>query len=181
MLYIRQGDITRFTGDAIVNAASTRLHRGGGVCGAIHRAAGPQLLAACKSHIRRHGRLPVGTAVLTPPGKLPCRSVIHATGPHWLFGLYAERQDALLAQAYLRSLTLARENGFRSIAFPCISTGHYFYPHKRAADTALRTIVSFLTDTAPDMDVHCFCFSRRDFLIYRRIQDNKIHGEYPKI
>ncbi|EJX4928625.1 macro domain-containing protein, partial [Salmonella enterica] len=69
----------------------------------------------------------VGTAVLTPPGNLPCRAVIHAVGPRWLFGLWAERQDDLLAQAYLRALTLARDNGFSSMAFPCISTGHYFY------------------------------------------------------
>ncbi|EBW7255768.1 O-acetyl-ADP-ribose deacetylase, partial [Salmonella enterica subsp. enterica serovar Gatow] len=107
--------------------------------------------------------------VLTPPGNLPCRGVIHAVGPRWLFGLRAGRQDDLLAQAYLRALTLARDNGFSSIAFPCISTGHYFYPHERAAGTALRTIITFLTHIAPDMDVHCFCFSRRDTLIYRHI------------
>lgn len=111
----------------------------------------------------------VGTAVLTPPGNLPCRAVIHAVGPRWLFGLWAERQDDLLAQAYLRALTLARDNGFSSMAFPCISTGHYFFPHERAAGTALRTIITFLTNIAPDMDVHCFCFSGRDALIYRRI------------
>ncbi|AXD73889.1 hypothetical protein DMO59_24635 [Salmonella enterica subsp. diarizonae] len=100
---------------------------------------------------------------------MPCRAVIHAVGPRWLFGLWAERQDNLLAQAYLRALTLARDNGFSSIAFPCISTGHYFFPHERAAGTALRTIITFLTHIAPDMDVYCFCFSRRDALIYRRI------------
>ncbi|ECJ2223089.1 macro domain-containing protein [Salmonella enterica] len=175
MLYIRKGDITRFSGDVIVNAASTRLHHGGGVCGAIHREAGPELLTACRTHIRHHGNLPVGTAVLTPPGKLPCRGVIHAVGPRWLFGVYAERQDGLLAQAYHRALTLARDNGFCSIVFPCISTGHYFYPHERAAGIALRTIITFLTDTAPEMDVYCFCFSRRDFLIYRRILEECHH------
>ncbi|ELX5461622.1 macro domain-containing protein [Salmonella enterica] len=126
MLYLRKGDITRFSGDVIVNAASRHLHHGGGVCGAIHRAAGPELLAACRSHIRAYGKPRVGTAVLTPPGYLPCRAVIHAVGPRWLFGLWAERQDNLLAQAYLRALTLARDNGFSSMAFPCISTGHYF-------------------------------------------------------
>lgn len=175
MLYIRKGDITRFSGDVIVNAASTRLHHGGGVCGAIHRAAGPELLTACRTHIRHHGNLPAGTAILTPPGKLPCRGVIHAVGPRWLFGVYAERQDGLLAQAYHRALTLARDSGFCSIAFPCISTGHYFYPHERAAGIALRTIITFLADTAPEMDVYCFCFSRRDFLIYRHILEECHH------
>ncbi|EBS4547293.1 macro domain-containing protein [Salmonella enterica subsp. enterica serovar Newport] len=169
MLYIRKDDITRFSGDVIVNAASTRLHHGGGVCGAIHRAAGPELLTACRTHIRHHGNLPAGTAILTPPGKLPCRGVIHAVGPRWLFGVYAERQDGLLAQAYHGALTLARDSGFCSIAFPCISTGHYFYPHDRAARIALRTIITFLTNIAPDLDVYCFCFDRRDTLIYRRI------------
>ncbi|HGG6757229.1 TPA: macro domain-containing protein [Salmonella enterica subsp. enterica serovar Java] len=132
MLYLRKGDITRFSGDVIVNAASTRLHHGGGVCGAIHRAAGPELLAACRNHIRSHGSLPAGEVILTPPGKLPCRGVIHAVGPRWLFGAYAERQDGLLAQAYFRALRLARDNGFLSIAFPCISIGYYFYPHESA-------------------------------------------------
>ncbi|WP_232478616.1 macro domain-containing protein [Salmonella enterica] len=152
-----------------MNAASTRLHHGGGVCGAIHSAAGPELLTACISHIRAYGKPRVGTAVLTPPGRLLCRGVIHAVGPRWLLGLYAERQDRLLMQAYHRALMLARDNGFSSIAFPCISTGHYFYPHERAASIVLPTIIAFLADTAPDMDVHCFCFARRDILIYRRI------------
>ncbi|HAG0015843.1 TPA: O-acetyl-ADP-ribose deacetylase [Salmonella enterica] len=175
MLYIRKGDITRFSGDVIVNAASSRLHHGGGVCGAIHRAAGPGLLAACKSHIRAYGNLPVGAVLFTPPGKLSCHGVIHAVGPRWLFGLRAERQDALLAQSYRRALTLARDNGFRSMAFPCISTGHYFYPHQRAAGIALRTITAFLAATAPEMDVHCFCFSNRDLLIYRHILEECRH------
>ncbi|HAG1964492.1 TPA: hypothetical protein G8R56_002708 [Salmonella enterica] len=175
MLYIRKGDITRFSGDVIVNAASTRLHHGGGVCGAIHRAAGPELLTACRAHIRCYGNLPAGTAILTPPGKLPCRGVIHAVGPRWLFGVYAKRQDGLLAQTYHGALTLARDSGFCSIAFPCISTGHYFYPHERAAGIALRTIITFLANTAPEMDVYCFCFSRRDFLIYRHILEECHH------
>ncbi|ECA5826340.1 O-acetyl-ADP-ribose deacetylase [Salmonella enterica] len=169
MFYLREGDITRFSGDVIVNAASTRLHHGGGVCGAIHSAAGPELLVACRNHIRAYGKPRVGTVVLTSPGRLLSRGVIHAVGPRWLFGLWAGRHDDLLAQAYLRALRLARDNGFSSIAFPCISTGHYFYPHDRAARIALRTIITFLTNIAPDLDVYCFCFDRRDTLIYRRI------------
>ncbi|EAR9310548.1 macro domain-containing protein [Salmonella enterica] len=171
MLYLREGDITRFSGDVdvIVNAASPWLHHGGGVCGAIHSAAGPELLAACRKHVRTYGKPRVGTAVLTPPGRLLCRGVIHAVGPRWRYGLWAERQDGLLAQAYLRALMLARDNGFSSIAFPCISTGHYFYPHERAAGIALRTIITFLTNIMPDLDVYCFCFDKRDTLIYRRI------------
>ncbi|HFW3088927.1 TPA: macro domain-containing protein [Salmonella enterica subsp. enterica serovar Reading] len=89
---------------------------------------------------------------------------------------YAKRQDGLLAQAYFQSLKLARGNGFRSIAFPCISTGHYFYPHERAAGIALRTLNTFLSNTAPDLDVYCFCFSRRDLLIYQRILDECHHA-----
>ncbi|HFW3088925.1 TPA: macro domain-containing protein [Salmonella enterica subsp. enterica serovar Reading] len=168
MLYLRKGDIIRFSGDVIVNAASTRLHHGGGVCGAIHRVAGPELLDACRKHIRCHGNLLAGEAIFTPAGKLPRRDVIHAVGSRWLFGVYAERQDGLLVQAYLRSLKSARDNGLRGIAYPCINTGYYFYPHERAAGIAVRTIITYLVDT-PDMDVYCFCFSRRDRLIYRRI------------
>ncbi|ELC8789685.1 macro domain-containing protein [Salmonella enterica] len=83
-------------------------------------------MTACRAHIRCYGNLPAGTAIHTPPGKLPCRGVNHEVGPRWLFGVYAERQDGLLAQAYHRALTLARDSGFFSLAFPCISTGHYF-------------------------------------------------------
>ncbi|HFZ8572613.1 TPA: macro domain-containing protein [Salmonella enterica subsp. enterica serovar Birkenhead] len=141
----------------------------------MHRAAGPGLLAECRNHIRSHGSLPAGEVILTPPGKLPCRGVIHEVGPRWLFGAYAKRQDGLLAQAYFRSLKLARDNGFCSTAFPCISTGHYFYPHKRVAGITLWTIITYLVNT-PDMDVYCFCFSRRDLLIYRRIQEESHHS-----
>jgi O-acetyl-ADP-ribose deacetylase len=126
MFYLREGDITRFSGDVIVNAASPCLHHGSGVCGAIHNAAGPDLLVACRNHIRAYGKPRAGTVVLTSPGRLLCRGVIHAVGPRWLSGLWAGRSDDLLAQMYLRALRLARDNGFNSIAFPCISTGHFF-------------------------------------------------------
>ncbi|HGJ5065147.1 TPA: macro domain-containing protein [Salmonella enterica subsp. enterica serovar Muenchen] len=135
MLYLRKGDITRFSGDVIVNAG----------------------------------------CIMAAAYVVPCRGVIHAVGPRWLFGAYAKRQDGLLAQAYLRALRLARDNGFLSIAFPCISTGHYFYPHERVAGITLRTIITYLVNT-PDMDVYCFCFSRRDLLIYRRIQEESHHS-----
>lgn len=169
MLIVTQGDITLFNVDAIVNAASTHLHRGGGVGGAIHRAAGPALLTACRTYIRQHGRIRTGDAVLTPAGHLPCRYVIHTVGPHWLFGLRARHQDKLLAKAYYQALVLARENVLQRIAFPCISTGHYFYPHERAARIAINTIIDFLAENGADMDVLCVCYNKRDFRIYQRL------------
>lgn len=169
MLAVTQGDITRFNVDAIVNAASTHLHHGGGVGGAIHKAAGSALLTACRTYIRQHGHIRTGDAVLTPAGLLPCRYVIHAVGPRWLFGLRARHQDNLLAKAYYQALMLARKNALQRVAFPCISTGHYFYPHERAARIAINTIIAFLAETGTDMDVLCVCYTKRDFRIYQRL------------
>ncbi|GAU09196.1 macro domain-containing protein [Desulfoplanes formicivorans] len=114
-----QGDITRARVDAIVNAANSRLAGGGGVDGAIHQAAGPELLAAGQAHVRAHGLLPPGKAMITPGFNLPARYVIHTVGPIWHGG--NDREPLLLASCYRESLNLAREHGVQSIAFSAIT------------------------------------------------------------
>ncbi|MGE4263773.1 MAG: O-acetyl-ADP-ribose deacetylase [Desulfovibrio sp.] len=134
-LELREGDITRSGADAIVNAANSGLLGGGGVDGAIHRAAGPDLLAACRSIIEEIGSLPAGQAVITPGYRLAARHVIHTVGPIWRGGQHGEGD--LLRSAYASSLRLARAHGILSIAFPAISCGAYGYPLELAAPVAL--------------------------------------------
>ncbi len=129
-----QGDITRQEVDAIVNAANNRLAGGGGVDGAIHRVAGPELDDAC----REIGWCDTGDAVITPGFRLPATWIIHTVGPVWHGGDHDE--DALLASCYQRSMELAHERGIRSIAFPSISTGIFGFPVKRAARIAIDTL-----------------------------------------
>jgi len=136
------GDITRQAVDAIVNAANSTLLGGGGVDGAIHRAGGPAILDACRSIRAERGECPTGEAVLTGGGGLPARYVIHAVGPVWRGGDRGE--PALLASCYRASLRIAAEHGFRTVAFPSISTGIYGYPVSLAASTALAAVASFL-------------------------------------
>ena len=140
------GDITRQTVDAIVNAANERMLGGGGVDGAIHRAAGPELLVACRAvaEVRPGVRCPTGEARLTPGFDLPARYVIHTVGPIWRGGGHDE--DALLASCYRNALALAHEHGIRSIAFPAISTGVYGFPAERAERIARQTIEAFLAE-----------------------------------
>jgi O-acetyl-ADP-ribose deacetylase (regulator of RNase III) len=133
-----EGDITALDCDAIVNAANTRLLPGGGVCGAIHRAAGPELAEACD----RIYRCPTGEARITPGFRLRARWVIHAVGPGWNGGTAGE--DRLLASAYRESLRLAAEHGLRSVAFPAISTGTYGFPFEQATAIAARTVYDML-------------------------------------
>lgn len=129
-----QGDITRQEVDAIVNAANNRLAGGGGVDGAIHRIAGPELAEAC----RQIGWCDTGAAVITPGFRLPARWVIHTVGPVWHGG--GNDEDALLASCYRSSMEIAHDRGIRSIAFPSISTGVYGFPVKRAARIAIDTL-----------------------------------------
>ena len=139
-----RGDITRLDLDAIVNAANERMLGGGGVDGAIHRAAGPELLAACRQvpEVRPGVRCPTGEARLTPGFRLPARHVIHTAGPVWRGGAHGEPE--LLASCYRRSLELAHANGLHSIAFPAISCGIYGYPIDDAATIAVREVRAFV-------------------------------------
>jgi len=146
-------DITTLNVDAIVNAANSELAPGGGVCGAIHDAAGHELARAC-AHL---APCPTGDARLTPGFHLPARFVIHAVGPVWSGG--ARREPELLASAYRRSLELARAEGFRSIAFPAISTGIYGYPLSEATHIAVTTVRSDLAVPSSITDVIFACFS----------------------
>ena len=142
---IHNGDITALDVDVIVNAANERLAPGGGVCGVIHRAAGPGLAEACV----RVGGCPTGGARITEGYALSARHVIHAVGPVWQGG--TEGEDGLLASAYRSSLDLAKRHGIASIAFPAISTGIYGYPLKRAAGIAVAAVCGWL-DTEDGLD-----------------------------
>ncbi|HHY92128.1 MAG TPA: O-acetyl-ADP-ribose deacetylase [Firmicutes bacterium] len=137
-----QGDITKQETDAIVNAANSSLLGGGGVDGAIHRAAGPKLHEECLAIRARQGGCPTGRAVITSGGNLPARYVVHTVGPVWHGGGAGEAE--LLYQAYTNSLRLAAANGLKSIAFPSISTGAYRFPIAQAARIALRAVRAFL-------------------------------------
>jgi O-acetyl-ADP-ribose deacetylase (regulator of RNase III) len=150
---VRQVDITTLAVDAIVNAANTSLLGGGGVDGAIHRAAGPELLAEC----RTLGGCPTGEARITRGYRLPARHVIHAVGPRYRDGQHGE--PALLAGAYTNSLRLAAENGLRTIAFPAISCGIYGYPLAEAATIAVDSVHDVLAVERSIEQVIFACFS----------------------
>ena len=139
-LRLLQGDITKVPADAIVNAANSALEGGGGVDGAIHRAAGPELMQEL-DRVRPPGGCPAGSAVITPAGKLPARWVIHAVGPRWRGGERGE--EKLLAGAYRKSLELAAGVGAKRISFPAISTGVYGYPIELAAPVALGAVTDY--------------------------------------
>ena len=141
-----QGDITRQSLDAIVNAANSSLMGGGGVDGAIHRAGGPRILEECKKIVARQGRLPTGKAVITTGGNLPAKYVIHTVGPVWHGG--SANEDQLLASAYRESLLVAEKHKLKSLAFPSISTGAYGYPVDMAAKVAVQTVAAFLKNEA---------------------------------
>jgi O-acetyl-ADP-ribose deacetylase (regulator of RNase III) len=166
------GDITKQETGAIVNAANSSLMGGGGVDGAIHRAAGPELLAECRriaEEKRGQGKLPcqTGEAEITGAGRLPCDFVIHTVGPIWHGG--AEGEPALLASCYRNSLLLAEERGLASIAFPNISAGVYGYPKEAAAEIALATVTETLALTRGIKKVAFVCFDNENYTIYRRI------------
>ena len=141
-LSVRMGDLTRSQADAVVNAANPQLAGGGGVDGALHRVAGPQLLAAGRAWVAENGPLPTGRAVVTPGFGLRAKWVIHTVGPVWRGG--GNGEDALLASAYAESMRLAAQHGCDSIEFPAISCGVYGFPVERAMPIALGTIAENL-------------------------------------
>jgi O-acetyl-ADP-ribose deacetylase len=154
-----QGDITTLRVDAIVNAANTSLLGGGGVDGAIHRAAGPELLAEC----RTLGGCPTGEARITGAYRLKARKIIHTVGPVWHGGTHGEGDR--LASCYEKSLALAKEHNLFSIAFPSISTGVYAFPPQLAAPIALKTVRE-CTRGSNQFEVTFCCFSARDLALY---------------
>lgn len=159
-LSIVKGDIVKAKTDAIVNAANTSLLGGGGVDGAIHRAAGPELLAECET---LHG-CPTGEAKITKGYKLKAKYVIHTPGPIWRGGKWGEEE--LLANCYRNSLTLAKENGVKTIAFPSISTGVYRFPVELAAKIAVKEILEFLEQEDSMEQVILVCFDDRTKAAY---------------
>ena len=198
MIKIIQGDITTLAVDAIVNAANQVMLGGGGVDGAIHRAAGPELYEACLKvpEVRPGVRCPTGEARITPGFRLPAKFVIHTVGPVYRDGFHGEPEK--LAACYRNSLALAAENGCTSIAFPCISTGIYGYPIEDAAKIAVREVRDYLTQSCreaevaesgqngrarspsapqdrgavaprPPIEVIFCCFSERDAAVYERL------------
>ena len=153
MIKIIQGDITTLAVDAIVNAANQVMLGGGGVDGAIHDAAGPELYKACLKvqEVSPGVRCPTGEARITPGFRLPAKFVIHTVGPVYRDGLQGEPEK--LAACYRNSLALAAENGCKSIAFPCISTGIYGYPIEEAAKIAVREVRDYLTQSCREAEV----------------------------
>jgi O-acetyl-ADP-ribose deacetylase len=157
-------DITTLAADAIVNAANESLAPGGGVCGAIHRAAGPDLARACAAI----GGCPTGGARLTPGFRLPARFVIHAVGPVWRGGRASEAE--LLASAYRSAMDLATEHRLRSIAFPAISTGIFGYPLEPATDIAVTAVRGALAAGSSIQEVVFACFSPGVLGVYRKAE-----------
>lgn len=166
-MHVIKGDITTVDVDVIVNAANSSLLGGGGVDGAIHRAAGPALLEACKQVRQLQGECPPGHAVITAAGRLPARAVIHAVGPVWRGGDHNE--DQLLQDAYRNSLNLALANGYQSIAFPAISTGVYGYPRAAAAEIAVKTVSEFITRRVLPEQVYFVCYDEETAQLYQRL------------
>jgi len=169
MIDLIRGDITKIKADAVVNAANTTLLDGGGVDGAIHRAAGPKLLEECKAL----GECKTGQAKITKGYNLPARYVIHTVGPIWHGGRSGEEE--LLASCYRNSLELAKKHLLKSVVFPSISTGAYRFPIRQAATIAIKTVKTFMQENPGSIDKVTFVlFSDQDLDIYRA--ENKAQG-----
>ncbi|MBK8562700.1 MAG: O-acetyl-ADP-ribose deacetylase [Saprospiraceae bacterium] len=156
-----QADIAKLPVDAIVNAANSSLMGGGGVDGAIHRAGGPAILEDCRRIVAKQGGCKTGEAVITTAGRLPAKFVIHTVGPVWNGGHKQEAEK--LANCYRNSLQLAVENGCRSVAFPCISTGVYGYPIAEAAKVAVASVKAFLEENEGMESVVMVCFDGENY------------------
>lgn len=166
---LQQGDLTKATTTAIVNAANSSLLGGGGVDGAIHRAGGAAILEACKAIRARQGGCKVGEAVLTTGGKLPAQYVIHTVGPHWNKGKSKEAEK--LANCYKNSLALAEAHQMESIAFPNISTGIYHYPKKQAAAIAIATVQAHQPTHLKK--VIFVCYEEENYQLYKALLEEK--------
>lgn len=162
-LAARRVDLTTLAVDAIVNAANGGLYAGGGVCGAIHRAAGPELARACAAV----APCPTGEARITPGFRLPAKHVLHAVGPVWRGG--GRGEAALLAGAYRSSIRLAGDHGLASIAFPAISTGIFGYPIEEATRVAVETVRATLPEAPSVREVVFACFGEEVLAVYRRV------------
>ncbi len=162
MIHVVKGDITSFSGDAIVNAANRSLLGGGGVDGAIHRGAGPKLLLECLTL----GGCKTGEAKLSKAYNLPCQYIIHTVGPIYRGGTRGEAEK--LKSCYLNSLSLALQQGFASIAFPNISTGIYGYPKLAAAEIAVGAVQEFLSEN-PGLDVWFYCYDAENHELYSEL------------
>jgi len=161
-LEIHKGDITKLKVEAIVNAANTSLLGGGGVDGAIHRAAGSELL----EFNRKLGGCKTGEAKISPGFKLPAKFIIHTVGPVWNGG--KNNEDELLANCYKNSLKIAAENGVKTIAFPAISTGVYRFPLERATKIAVNEVKKFLERNEPIEKVIFVCFDEETYAVYKK-------------
>lgn len=165
IVQVKQGDITRFSVDVIVNAANPSLMGGGGVDGAIHKAGGPAIIEECKEIVSKNGECETGEAVITTAGDLPAKHVIHTVGPIWKGGENQEKEK--LYSAYFNSLMLAVAHKCRSIAFPNISTGVYGYPKKEAASVAVDAIFAFVSKMHYLDEVQLVCYDEENLEITR--------------
>ncbi len=170
MIKVVQGDITKISVEAIVNAANSSLLGGGGVDGAIHRAGGSAILEECIKIHNEQGGCETGSAVITTAGNLPAKYVIHAVGPVWAGGNNSE--EILLAKVYLSCLEIVTNKGIKSVAFPNISTGVYRFPKDKAANIAIETVGTYISTKKEDIDIYFVCFDIENFGIYKRLLES---------